>query len=100
MLQEGKLGPERMVMKGHSGAAVRQVLLFRPSLQTLGDVGDHRAGAWELACPRAAVACLENPFDRGAWWATVHGVAESWTSGGQSIGVSASASVLPMNIQD
>ena len=42
-------------MKGHSGAAVRQVLLFRPSLQTLGDVGDHRAGAWELACPRAAV---------------------------------------------
>ena len=21
--------------------------------------------------------CLENPVDRGAWWATVHGVAES-----------------------
>ena len=21
--------------------------------------------------------CLENPMDRGAWWATVHGVAES-----------------------
>ena len=20
-------------------------------------------------------ACLENPMDRGAWWATVHGVA-------------------------
>ena len=20
--------------------------------------------------------CLENPMDRGAWWATVHGVAE------------------------
>ena len=23
--------------------------------------------------------CLENPMDRGAWWATVHGVATSWT---------------------
>ena len=22
-------------------------------------------------------ACLENPMDRGAWWATVHWVAES-----------------------
>ena len=21
----------------------------------------------------------ENPMDRGAWWATVHGVAKSWT---------------------
>ena len=21
--------------------------------------------------------CLENPIDRGAWWATVHGVAKS-----------------------
>ena len=24
-------------------------------------------------------SCLENPMDRGAWWATVHGVAKSWT---------------------
>ena len=23
--------------------------------------------------------CLENPTDRGAWWATVHGVAKSQT---------------------
>ena len=22
---------------------------------------------------------LENPMDRGAWWATVHGVAKTWT---------------------
>ena len=22
---------------------------------------------------------LENPKDRGAWWATVHGVAKGWT---------------------
>ena len=24
-------------------------------------------------------SCLGNPTDRGAWWATVHGVAMSWT---------------------
>ena len=23
--------------------------------------------------------CLENPMDRGAWYATVYGVAKSWT---------------------
>ena len=24
-------------------------------------------------------SCLENPMDRGTWWAIVHGVAKSWT---------------------
>ena len=24
-------------------------------------------------------SCLENPIDRGAWWATVHRVAKTWT---------------------
>ena len=24
-------------------------------------------------------SCLENPLDRGAWWATVHRIAKSWT---------------------
>ena len=24
-------------------------------------------------------SCLENPMDRGAWWATVHGVGKGWT---------------------
>ena len=24
-------------------------------------------------------SCLKNPMDRGAWWATVHGVAKSGT---------------------
>ena len=27
----------------------------------------------------ATYSCLENSMDRGAWWATVHGVANSWT---------------------
>ena len=24
-------------------------------------------------------SCLENPMDRGAWWATIHGVTQSRT---------------------
>ena len=24
-------------------------------------------------------SCLENPVDGGAWWAAVHGAAQSWT---------------------
>ena len=24
-------------------------------------------------------SCLRNPMDRGAWWATVYGVAKNWT---------------------
>ena len=24
-------------------------------------------------------SCLKNPMDRRAWWATIHGVAQSWT---------------------
>ena len=24
-------------------------------------------------------SCLENPRDRGAWWAAIYGVSQSWT---------------------
>ena len=27
----------------------------------------------------SSILCLENPLDRGTWWATVHGVTNSWT---------------------
>ena len=40
--------------------------------------GSGRPPVEENANPRP-YSCLENPTDRGAWWATVHGVAESWT---------------------
>ena len=28
---------------------------------------------------RGKYSCLENPIDRGTWWAVVHRVAKSWT---------------------
>ena len=27
----------------------------------------------------ATHSCLENPTDRGSWWAIIHGIANSWT---------------------
>ena len=30
-------------------------------------------------CNTLQCSCLENPRDRGAWWAAVYGVAQSWT---------------------
>ena len=55
--------------------------------------GDREVGhgkLWELTSPLlypvwrrkwhpTQYSCLENPMDRGVWWATVHGVAKSWT---------------------
>ena len=46
----------------------------------------HRAGKWQLAIDSCSTllyplqcSCLENPRDRGAWWAAVYGVAQSQT---------------------
>ena len=33
----------------------------------------------EEMATHSSIPCLENPMDRGAWWATVHRVAKSWT---------------------
>ena len=30
-------------------------------------------------CDALQYSCLENSVDRGAWWVTVHRVAEGWT---------------------
>ena len=50
-----------------------------------GDAGDTRLIPGSGKSPRGGngsplqYSCLENSVDRGAWRATVHGVAESWT---------------------
>ena len=40
-------------------------------------------------------SCLENPRDRGAWWAAVYGVAQSWT---WRMRLSSSSSSIPLYI--
>ena len=37
-------------------------------------------------------SCLENPMDRGAWWATVYRVAKRWT---QLKGINSMYTVVP-----
>ena len=39
----------------------------------------HQALAGEGNGNPLQYSCLENPMDGGAWWATVHGVTNSWT---------------------
>ena len=34
---------------------------------------------WRRAWPPTQYSCLENPMDRGAWWATVLGATKSQT---------------------
>ena len=50
-----------------------------------GDAGDVSLIPWLGRSPGGGngnplqYSCLENPMDRGAWQATVHGVAKNWT---------------------
>ena len=41
-------------------------------------------------------SCLENPMDRGAYWATVHGVAKSWTQLSDLTSVHVSRNLFPL----
>ena len=41
-------------------------------------------------------SCLENPRDRGAWWAAVYGVAKSWTRLKRLSSSSSSSSMAPI----
>ena len=51
-----------------------------PAMQETWD----RSPGWEDpleegVATHSSTLCLENPMDRGAWWAAVHGVAKSQT---------------------
>ena len=45
----------------------------------LGSIFELGRTPGEGKCNPLQYSCLENPRDRGAQWATVHGVAKSWT---------------------
>ena len=54
---------------GRWGSDTTEQLHFHFSLSCIGEGNGN-----PLQC-----SCLENPRDRGAWWAAVYGVAQSWT---------------------
>ena len=46
-------------------------------LRNTGSIPGSGRSPGEGHCNPLQCSCLENPMDRGAWWATVHGVAQS-----------------------
>ena len=48
-------------------------------IKEVGSTPGSRRSPGEENGNRLQYSCLENPKDREAWWATVHGVTKSWT---------------------
>ena len=61
------------------------VLVVKNSVSNVRDITDECSIAWSGRSPGGGhgnalqYSCLEKPMDRGAWQATVHGVAKSLT---------------------
>ena len=70
-------------MKKYDGPQVVVVIKSPPA--SVGDVTDSGSVPGSGRSPGGGhgsplqYSCLENPMDRGAWWATVHGVTKSPT---------------------
>ena len=62
-------------------AMVFPVVMYGCESWPIKKVECRRIDALELWCNGTPLqhSCLENPMDRGAWWAAVYGVAQSWT---------------------
>ena len=64
---------------------ISQVLVVKNLLANAGDIRDAGLIPELGRSPGGGhdnplqYSCLENPRDRGSWWATVHRVAQSWT---------------------
>ena len=60
--------------------ASQMVLVVKNSPANVGDAGSIPGSGRPLEEGMAILlqySCLENPIDRGAWWATVHRVAKT-----------------------
>ena len=65
--------------------ASQVVLVVKNPPGNAGDIGDMGSISGLGRSPGGGhgnplqYSCLENPMDRGTWWATVHKVAKNWT---------------------
>ena len=59
----------------------KQIMSFGIREKKVWNLSSSPAGKWFRARNGSPLqySCLENPMDRGAWWATVHGVTKSQT---------------------
>ena len=70
-------GNNRNRVSSQAVSLVPGSLVGKESTCNAGDAGSIPGSEW---CGNTLqYSCLENPMDRGAWWAAVHGVTESWT---------------------
>ena len=64
-------------------AASQVALVVKSPSACAGDLRDVGLIPGSGRCPRGGhgnqYSCLENPTDKGVWWATVHRVTKSWT---------------------
>ena len=73
------------VCKNWLGIKSQVALVIKNPPTNAGDVRDAGLTPGSGRCPEEGnsnllqYCCLENPVDRGAWWATVHSIANSWT---------------------
>ena len=73
MEEPGRLQSMRLLRVGHNWATSLSLFSFFPHFHfSLSCIGEGNGNP--LLC-----SCLENPRDRGAWWASVYGVAQSRT---------------------
>ena len=74
----------RTVSEGSERASQVALMVKNPPANA-GDIRDSDSISGSGRDPRGEqgnllqYSCLENPVDRGAWWTTVHRVAQSWT---------------------
>ena len=49
-------------------------------IMCIGKLSSSKRIFWRKAmATHSNISCLENPMDRGVWWATVYRVTKSWT---------------------
>ena len=74
------------IARSYDNSRASQMTLVVKNLPAnAGDIRDTGSIPGSGRCPGEGngnppqYSCPENPVDRGAWWATVHVVAKSWT---------------------
>ena len=68
---------KKTVLLGFSGSSDGKASAYNAG--DLGSIPESGRSPGEGNGNPLQYSCLENPMDRGAWWATVHGVAKSRT---------------------
>ena len=58
---------------------VKNLLASAGDIRDMGSIPGSGRSPGEGHGNQPQYSCLENPMDRGAWWATVHGVTKGWT---------------------